>query len=56
MFKPVSITLGAVMAFCASVPGWADDRDRCADKQVEACTRLIDSANYDQEKGAPFRK
>ena len=36
------------MAVCAVIPAWADDLALCLDKQVEACTRLIDSGKFDQ--------
>ena len=49
MLKPSKIALGAAMAFYAAMPAWADDMGLCLDtKQVEACTRLIDSGKYDQ--------
>ncbi|MGO9772431.1 MAG: tetratricopeptide repeat protein, partial [Roseiarcus sp.] len=52
MSKPIRIVLGALMAGCAGVPAWADDRALCLDKQVEACTRLIDSEKQDQANRA----
>jgi tetratricopeptide (TPR) repeat protein len=48
MLKPSNISLGVVMAVCAVIPAWADDLALCLDKQVEACTRLIDSGKFDQ--------
>ena len=46
MLKPNNIALGAVLVVCAAIPALADDNALCLDKQVEACTRLIESGKY----------
>jgi len=54
MSKLIKIALGGAMAVSAAIPAWADDLSLCLDKQVEACTRLIESGQNDQARLANF--
>ena len=54
MSKLIKIALGAAMTAFVAFPAWADDLSLCLDKQVEACTRLIESGQNDKNRLANF--